>query len=159
MPVPKSIAAILKDYDLPEKLRAQITHISRASSANSNLRKNLSRQVNGLKELEASLQAIASMTGVLAQIDLSPEGPFPDDTDLSPQQREAWQEFENALADYHSASGFEEQRMAREKLQQAIIRILDKEKENYLESLDAEADPLNYYLRFIEKYRPGNTGS
>lgn len=158
VPVPKTAGTILQDYALPEKLRSQIDHINKATAANANLRKNLSRQVEKLKQLEANVQAIASMSETLAQIDLDAERPLPDDSALSPELQDAWQQFENAASAYRSATDFEKQQLAGNKLQQSIARLLEAYERDYLNISDPEADPLEFYLRFIEKYRPGNSG-
>jgi hypothetical protein len=158
VPVPKTAGTILSDYALPEKLRSQVAHINQAASANASLRKNLSTQVRKLKQLEAGVQAIASMSETLARIDLSTDTPLPDDSDLSPELQEAWQRFESAAADFRSASGYEEEQLARERLKQAISNLLETYEQDSRMAPDTESNPLEYYLRFIEKYRPGKSG-
>jgi hypothetical protein len=114
--------------------------------------------VRKLKQLEAGVQAIASMSETLARIDLSTDTPLPDDSDLNPELQEAWQRFESAAADFRSASGYEEEQLARERLKQAISNLLEKYEQDSRMAPDTESNPLEYYLRFIEKYRPGKSG-
>lgn len=157
VPVPKTAGTILEDYALPEKLDAQISYINQATTANTSLQRNLTRQVGKLRQLEAGVQAMAAMSEALADIDLSTDFQ-PAQSGLTPEMQDAWQQFESAVTDFRSADGYEEEQLARENLKGAISRLLEQYEDSFLETADTESTPLEYYLRFIETYRPGKSG-
>ena len=155
VPITKSAGEILGEYALPEKLRSQVSSINQAATANTNLRNNLSRQVDKLKQLEANMNAIESVSASLAQLDLSTDEPMAEEESLSPELRQAWLEFEAVAHAYRAASGSEEEKLAQERLKGAITRLLGQYEKDYLKDAEAPDDPVDFYLRFIEKYRPG----
>jgi hypothetical protein len=154
VPVPRTAGEIIDDYALPDKLREQVASINQASSANASLRSNLTRQVDTLKRIEAHIRAVDAVSASLAQMDLQAEGPLQENPDLSPALQDAWRAFETAATAYQSASGSEEEKIARENLQRAITALLEQHEKDYLQTTQADEDPVNFYLRFIQKYRP-----
>ncbi|MEX0325563.1 MAG: hypothetical protein AB3N33_05695 [Puniceicoccaceae bacterium] len=154
VPVPRTAGEIIGDFEIPEKIRSQVSTINHVVAANTNLRNNLSRQVGKLQRLEANLSAIESMSQSLAELDLSNPESITTEAALSPELREAWLEFEMAAAAYRAASGSEEEKLAQERLKQAISHLLQQYEMNYLNMADAPKDPVDFYLRFMEKYSP-----
>ncbi|MEX0332021.1 MAG: hypothetical protein AB3N64_11410 [Puniceicoccaceae bacterium] len=154
VPVPRTAGEIIGDFEIPEKLKTQVSTINQVVTANTNLRNNLSRQVEKLQRLEANLNAIESMSQSLAAIDLSDSEAITTEETLSPELREAWLEFEMAAAAYRAASGSEEEKLAQARLKQAITHLLQQYEMNYLNMADAPQDPVDFYLRFMEKYSP-----
>ena len=154
VPVPRTAGEIIGEFAIPDKLKTQVSTINQVVAPNTSLRNNLSRQVEKLQRLEASMGAIESMSQSLAQIDFSAPEALSGEETLSPELRDAWLEFEMAAAAYRTASGSEEEKLAQERLKQAIARLLQQYEANYLHLSAAPQDPVDFYLRFMEKYSP-----
>ena len=154
VPVPRTAGAILGEFEVPEKLKTQVSTINQVVAANTSLRKNLSRQVDKLQKLEANLSAIESMSQSLTNLDFSTPNAISGEENLSPELQEAWLEFELAAAAYRTASGSEEEKLAEERLKQAISHLLQQYEADYLRIAEDPQDPVDFYLRFMEKYSP-----
>ena len=154
VPVPKTAGRILEDYAFPEKPRSQVASLNQASAASTSLGENLSRQVGKLKSIEAHIHAVESLSESLGQMDLGAVGMNGGHETLSPDLQQAWLAFENALNAYRSATGSEAEKLAQADLQRAITRLLEQYEQDYLNAVDTPEDPLDFYLHFIEKYRP-----
>lgn len=155
VPVPRTAAEIIERFDMPEKLKSQVSTINQVVAANDSLRSNLSRQVDKLQGLEASINAVASMSQSLAQLDLSSPDAISGEAGLSPELREAWLDFEAAVAAYRAASGSEAEKLAQERLKMVIAHLLQQYEKAYLTIEETSGDPMDVYLRFLEKYNPG----
>ena len=155
VPVPRTAGEIIGDFDIPEKLKTQVSTINQVVTANTSLRNNLSRQVEKLQRLEANINAIESMSQSLAQLDFTAQGTLSGEQALSPELRAAWLDFEAAAAAYRAASGSEEEKLAQERLKMAISQLLHQYEREYLDVSETSGDPVDFYLRFMEKYNPG----
>jgi hypothetical protein len=155
VPVPRTASEIIGNFDIPEKLKSQVSTINRVATANASLRSNLSRQVEKLQLLEANINAVQSLSLSLAQLDLSNPESMSGETALSPQLQEAWREFEAAAAAYRAASGSEEEKLTKDRLKKAISNLLHQYEKAYLNISETPRDPVDFYLRFMEKYNPG----
>ena len=158
VPIPKTAGDLIGERGLPEKLTNQIATIETLSRRNEAIRADLGKQVDKLREVEASLEAIRSLTGTLEAIDLETGSGIDEglaDEELTPDLRLAWEDFQQASLAYRNAGDSESLRIARESLQPAIRRLLEAYESRYLEDgLEPGEDPLEDYLRFIEKFSP-----
>lgn len=158
VPIPKTAGDLLGERGLPEKLDKQIANIETLSRRNETIRADLQEQVDKLREVEGSLEAIRGLTGTLEEIDLETGSGLEDRVPreaLSEDLREAWEAFDQASLTYRNAEDSESLRIARESLESAIRGLLEAYESRYLEEgMESGGDPLEEYLRFIEKFSP-----
>ena len=158
VPIPKTAGDLIGERGLPEKLNTQIATIETLTQKNAAIRADLRKQVGKLREVEGSLKAIRALTGTLEEIDLETvsgtENLISEEVQ-DPELRAPWEAFQEASLAYRNASDSENLRIARESLDAAIRRLLEAYESRYVEDgVESDGDPLEDYLRFIEKFSP-----
>ena len=158
VPIPKTTADMIGERGLRDKLGSQIAYIEEVSSSNEAIHGDLQRQVGKLREVSGRLQAIQELTRSLEEINLDPGAGIEQLTarqELSPELRLAWMEFQQASQAYRNAGDEESLRLARQSLDKAISQLLAEYELRFVQGeIGGHEDPLDYYLRFIEKFIP-----
>lgn len=156
VPLPLSSGEMLSNYEVPDQLQEQLDHIRQVSAHHLAIREDLRNQIGQLQSVQGRLQGLNALNQDLRDItsrDFPDMESFLEETELTPEQRDAWSAFRESSAALQRANDQESRKMARTQLREAMQQLL----ESYGQPISTEQsskDPLQAFMFFIEDYAP-----